>query len=553
MNNCIANAIRNLCKRVHGCKRKTISQSNIREAIFNQICYTLPNLYDKSVFRTTSYERLGKLYFDHIHSSVDCANDDIIQEVIRMMSPSTSQFSQQRDYWIALTNLVHLKELPCNVYVKLEKEYSAVYRTKYQNVKNKLNAKLCLLNSEISRLERERESIKNKICSNRSITYDITSDEDRYRRICSDHNRISTRKAQLLFLSETIFKKLDDFRKIDDSDAQVDVWLRKKSINIAILGGDVETLFLPYISFLSILESDIDNERFILNQVKILALVDIYREKQHKALCIADPIVRQNTINECIAKMQTIPNSDDLSVAYAMGRNDYLEKLDCLISKFDVTGRIIDDINNSITLRTRKSLLNDVLSLYINGSYTLFNCIAPMQIEGLFADFLYAASTFNRFTDMDLFERDVLNVKLEKLALCSEVDIELVEYFGFYFTNIVRNRAAHGRYTKPSDAQDDEILAKELLLDMKCITRQIRRKAEVEKMLRYVQEYSNMSGITSSKAIYGALYGDLTGQRIHLSYDSLEQHNPIQFLYWIINPYYEKYSKLCRSAMRLGK
>ena len=120
---------------------------------------------------------------------------------------------------------------------------------------------------------------------------------------------------------------------------------------------------------------------------------------------------------------------------------------------------------------------------------------------------------------------------------------EVVEYFEFYFTNLVRNRAAHGRYIKSNDVQDDEILAKELLLDMKCLTHQISRKAEVEKMLRCIRgylDYCSVLGASSLDAIYGALYGDFTGHRMHLSYDSLDQYNPIQFLYWIINPYYEK-------------
>ena len=136
-----------------------------------------------------------------------------------------------------------------------------------------------------------------------------------------------------------------------------------------------------------------------------------------------------------------------------------------------------------------------------------------------------------------------MNVKLEKLTECSEVDLEVVEYFEYYFTNLVRNRVAHGRYIKASNAQDDEVLAKELLLDIKCLTHQIRRKAEIERMLRCIQgylDYCNILGTSSSDVIYGALYGDFTGRRTHLSYDSLEQYNPIQFLYWIINPYYEK-------------
>lgn len=539
----ILDVIRKFHKQFFQRKHSTITNGDVREAIFNQICYELPTLYDKRIFKVTSFERLGKLYYEYIQASVDCATDDIIREVIRAMSASESEFAQQRDYWLALTDLAHIEALPRDVYLKVKKEYNTAYRLSYQNAKKKYKAKLDSLTSEISRLENEREGIKKKLQKNRAVIYDITLDEDRYRTVCSEHYKVSTRKEQLEFLYSAICERLDKFCKIDDSEEQIDIWLRKKSLEISVLDTDVETLFLPYISFLSILESDIDDDRFVLNQVKILALVDIYREKQHEAIYITDESARQNMINEYSAAMASIPNSDALSAAHKTSRNDYLGKLNHLINEFDVMSLIKDDINNSVTLRTRASLLHDILKLYIDGNYTLFNCTAPIQIEGMFADFLYAANTFKRFTDMDLFERDVLNIKLKKLADCSEVDLEVVEYFEFYFTNLVRNRAAHGRYIKASNAQDDEILAKELLLDMKCLTHQIRRKAEVERMLRCIQGYldcCNMPGTSLPDAIYGALYGDFTGRRMHLSYDSLEQYNPIQFLYWIINPYYEK-------------
>ena len=544
---CILDVIQSLHKQLFKQKPRAISSGNVSEAILDQICYVLPTLHEKNIFRATSFEHLGKLYFDNIHTSVDGATDDNIQEVIRKISASDSEFAQQRDYWLALVDLAHIKALPRDVYAKVKKEYNAVYWPKYQNVKKKYKEKLDLLTSEISRLENEREGIKKKIQNYRAVTYDITLDEDRYRTICSEHYKASTRKEQLAFLYSAICDKLDEFCRIDDSDEQVDIWLRKKSIEIAVLDANAKTIFLPYISFLAILESDIDDDRFIQNQVKLLALVDIYREKQHEAIYITDGSARQNLINEYAAAMASIPNADVLSAAYKKGSNDYLRKLDYLIDEFDVLSLINDDIDKSYTLRTRSSLLHDTLNLYIDGNYTLFNCTAPIQIEGMFADFLYAANTFKRCTYMDLFERDVLNKKLEKLAECSEVDLEVVEYFEFYFTNLVRNRAAHGRYIKASNAQDDEILAKELLLDMKCLTHQIRRKAEVEKMLRCIQgylNYCNVLGSSALDAIYGALYGDFTGCRMHLSYDSLDQYNPIQFLYWIINPYYEKISQI---------
>jgi len=539
----ILEASRNLHKRLFERKGRAILRDDVSEAVFNHICYVLPTLHDKSIFRATSFEHLGKLYFNNILASVEGATEDIIQEVIRRMSASDFTFLQLHDYWLALTKLVRMNKLPGEVYKKLKKEYDAAYLTKYQNVKQKYEIKIRSLSSEIAQLEKERREIKNRVQQNRSVTYDIALDEERYREVCSEHYRANTRKEQLTFVFDVICDKLDTFSKIDQTEEQLDTWLRKKTVEIVILDTEVKTLLLPYISFLSILESDIDNDRFILNQVKRLALVDIYREKLHKAIYVSDESTRQGIINEHVAAMASIPSAEDIFEAYKSGSNDYLEMLNRLINEFDVLGLIQEDINSSVTLRTRADLLRDVLNLYISGNYTLFNCTAPIQIEGMFADFLYAASTFNRFTDMDLFESDVLDVKLKKLVKYCDVDLEVAGYFEYYFTNLVRNRTAHGRYIKASDVQDDEILAKELLLDMKCLTHQIRRKAEIEKMLRCVKgylDYCNILGTSSPDSIYGALYRDFIGRRIHLSYDSLDQYSSIQFLYWIINPYYER-------------
>lgn len=539
----ILGVIRNLHKRLFERRSEALLRDNVSEAVFNHICYVLPTLYDKSIFRATSFERLGKFYFDNIHSSVRGATEDIIQEVIRKMMAPDSKFLQQHDYWLALTKLVCMKKLPGEVYKELKREYDTAYLTKYQNVKQKYETKIHSLSSEITQLEDERRKIKNRVQQNRSVTHDITLDEERYREVCSEHYRARTRKEQLTFVFDVICDKLNTFCKIDQTAEQLDTWLRKQSVEIVMLDTEVKRVLLPYISFLSILENDIDNDRFILNQVKRLALVDIYREKQHKAIYISDEGTRQGIIHEHAVAMASIPSAEDIFEAYKRGSNDYLEMLNRLINEYDVLGLIQEDINSSVTLRTRADLLRDVLNLYISGNYTLFNCTAPIQIEGMFADFLYAASTFNRFTDMDLFESDVLDVKLKKLVEYCDVDLEVVEYFEYYFTNLVRNRAAHGRYMKASDVQNDEILAKELLLDMKCLTHQIRRKAEIEKMLRCVKgylDYCNILGTSSPDLIYGALYRDFIGRRIHLSYDSLDQYSPIQFLYWIINPYYEK-------------
>lgn len=534
--------IQRLYRRLFERKSRILMSTDVPEVIFNHICYVLPDLHDESIFRATSFEDLGKLYFDNICTCVDGATDNLIQEVIqRMVAPE--KCTLQRDFWLALPPLVHIKKLPIEVFKQLEHKYNTVYKAGYLDVKRKYSAKISSLNSDIARLENERDEIKKKVQQNRSITYDISYDEERYRTVCYEHYQASTRKEQLTFAFISVCNKLDAFCRIDVSESQVNSWLRKKSIELATYGADVDATFLPFISFLSILEKDIDDDRFVLNQVKRLALVDIFRERQHRAIYIRDEQKRKSMIKEYAMAMAAIPSTVDLRDAYIKGSNDYLGILDHLISEFEVLKLINDDIDNSISLQARADLLRDVLSLYVDGNYALFNCTVPIQIEGMFADFLYAATTFNRFTELDLFERDVMNEKVDKLAHYSEIDLEVVEYFGYYFTNLIRNRAAHGRYKKSSDAKDDEILAKELLLDMKCLTHQVRRKAENEKMFRcitrYIQ-YCSMIDTSSQDSIYGALYQDFIGERLHISFDSLDQYRPLQFLYWIINPYYEK-------------
>ena len=141
---CILDVIQSLHKQLFKQKPRAISSGNVSEAIFDQICYVLPTLHEKNIFRATSFEHLGKLYFDNIHTSVDGATDDNIQEVIRKISASDSEFAQQRDYWLALVDLAHIKALPRDVYAKVKKEYNAVYWPKYQNVKKKYNANASL-------------------------------------------------------------------------------------------------------------------------------------------------------------------------------------------------------------------------------------------------------------------------------------------------------------------------------------------------------------------------------------------------------------------------
>lgn len=186
------------------------------------------------------------------------------------------------------------------------------------------------------------------------------------------------------------------------------------------------------------------------------------------------------------------------------------------------------------------------LELYKRGEYEVFNNILPIQIEGMFADFLQDTTIFLRFSKMDTFYNAVLKEKIRHLQeVKSDIYPEAVEYFMYYFNNMIRNKIAHGRYKGNSEEQIQvEIFAKELILDMGMLVHMLTRKSETERMYRfihgYTKYYERVTRSTDGEQCFGALFNDMIGDKIIAGYDALERYGPIQVAYWLVNPYYEK-------------
>lgn len=162
----------------------------------------------------------------------------------------------------------------------------------------------------------------------------------------------------------------------------------------------------------------------------------------------------------------------------------------------------------------------------------------------MFADFLKDTTIFRRFTRLELYAGAVLREKIKYLQdVNSDIYPEAVEYFMFYFNNIIRNKVAHGNYKSIfKDSTQAEIFAIEVILDMNMIVYMLSRKSETEKMYRFISGYQNYykKVIKSEHPCFGALLNDLMGDKIISNYDSIEKYRPIQVAYWIVNPYYEE-------------
>lgn len=224
----------------------------------------------------------------------------------------------------------------------------------------------------------------------------------------------------------------------------------------------------------------------------------------------------------------------------------YNATLEKLIVDYKLLEDLKEKLVSSVCLRERKSVLLKAIELYEQGEYEIFNNILPIQIEGMFADYLQDTTTFLRFSKMELYLNAVLKEKIQHLQeVKSDIYPEAVEYFMYYFNNIIRNKIAHGGYKGNQGEQiQDEIFAKELILDMGMLVHMLSRKSETEKMYRFVHGYKEYyeQVIRSSEEhqCFGALFNDMIGKKTIASYDTIERYRPIQVAYWLVNPYYEK-------------
>ena len=226
---------------------------------------------------------------------------------------------------------------------------------------------------------------------------------------------------------------------------------------------------------------------------------------------------------------------DDLYTA--IQKNKKTEKISEFIAQKNILSEVESYIDSLICLRDRKTILKDLFDLYKSNKFDIFINLCPIQIEGIFNDLQYDVELLHRFQNLTLDPMQDLKHKIKSIE--DSIPYEYVLYFGHYFNNLQRNIVAHGRWLLNRNAIK---VANELLLDLHSLLYMVSRCSCLERMYRFINNYvDNNSRITGN--CYGALYYDLTGERIHGDYDYIGHIEPKQVLLWIFNPFYEKLYK----------
>ena len=517
-------------------------RQNICDNIFTYISKELYGWMDNRIFETETMEDLGQLYYNHVLDEVENADTELLNAVIRTIKPRNVASTEQKDYYIALCKILYIEKLPSEVWRDVQREYEDIFIHKFGIVMQKYQAKIDRIDAELYQTKIAVDAIKNATPSH-SFMRDISTDEQKLYELCLKCNSLRTQKEMLAFVINYATSKLSNFCDMQDAQS-IEVAKKQEVLNLSkenAYGADLS--FSSYRDYVKVAEDNLDRPYVLFFKVKIYVIIE-NAQKQYYLSCNtkSDDVA----IDEYKNYIQHIPKIDDLHSYKSNNPVRYNTALEQLISDYKLLDELINKLESSVCLRERKSVLLKAVELYKQGEYEIFNNILPVQIEGMFADYLYDTTTFLRFTKMDIYSNAVLKDKIRYLQeIKSDIYPEAVEYFMYYFNNMIRNKIAHGRYKGNLEEQiQDEIFSKELILDMGMLVHMLSRKSETEKMYRFVhgykKYYERVIHSTEEHQCFGALFNDMIGKKIITDYDTMERYRPIQVAYWLVNPYYEK-------------
>lgn len=510
----------------------------ICDHIFEIIQTDISDYVDDDVFKASSFIGLGKVYYKYIIQQADGANMELINEVVQCLNGNI-KCNNQSDFYEALVKIIGIRILPSQSIAEIKQLYDEIFVNMLCAVNVKYDAEMARLETMASQIMQRVSSLENRNPI-RSFSQDMTAEEQELYQLSKDGEIIRSRKEMLKFAKEYIDSIIAQFGNIDDATSV------ESSIKSLAMKNSYEehedfrkAALTWYKNCFEIFEDDIVREYALFYKIKRAVIVekgyDLFNSYRNQSVEEAKSAVEKY--------LGLLPSIDEMHCAKENAPADYSTILKKLISDYDVVADLTTVIDDSVCLRKRSTILKKVIRLYQDGEYDLFNNIVPVQIEGMFADYLRDTTAFLRFEKQDIYGSAVLRDKIDYINGTEfELYPEATEYFKFYFNNMIRNRVAHGRYYSNASLPDeDEAFASELLLDLDYLANMFTQKSELDRMHEFVSRYLTLFRKFSSKdeAIYRSLYNDLTGNKLVASHGSISRFRPIQVVYWLLNPYYE--------------
>ncbi|MCE3204111.1 hypothetical protein [Paenibacillus sonchi] len=515
---------------------------HICEDIHHYMIDILSNCIDPDIFSCSTLEDLGELYFQKILAAISESTEDHIKALIRTLVHKNMTLECEDDFYKNICHIMWIRSLPKTQYLTIKTIFNDTFGVKYPLVLSLAQTERTKLVARIEEINASENFIRQAVSAAKSLTYDLETDENKLYELDIARKLLETQIEMYDWQCEYLTAQLSDFCDFNNPCA-VDEKLKFEALRFSKeVDFQIDTLFSPFEDNLSITEDIFKRPHTVFYKVKFYAIwakaYALYRQDSF----IAETV--DIAIEQYKSDLLSIPSFDDLHDLKKSNPSEYLISLQSCIQTYDILGMVERNIDAGICLRNRKKILKKALKLYANREFELFDNIAPIQIEGMFSDFLKDTTIFNRFSNPQIYPTAVLREKIHVLQQCSNsLYPEAIQYFKFYFNNMVRNKIAHGSYQSIyGNSEEAEIFACETLLDLNFMVYMLSRESESERMYRFLHDYKARYAklIKGENPHFGALFNDLSGEKLVIEYDHIQKYRPIQVAYWLVNPYYEK-------------
>ncbi len=511
--------------------------SKRKERIYEEmIKYIICELYkctDKKLFSCQTFELLGKTYIKIVLKTVKGISRKMVFGFIDSYAKKHGETlnSKNSKYVYLCQKIIGVNRLPKDTYEMVLTKYNELFQVKYE----KLKRKIALVIAETEQKQKIVGADVAKIESKKfGILYDISSDEKQLLQYYRDNNSLRTQKDILEKVKIDLEEKFKTYCDIENESE-----VARKNRNIAIQystsvfeSEDINNSFLPYEAYLEACEN------YLISYDKQRANIKVYPffELARKEMLKSHKLNKENNDEQYTQEVKELTQyRDELYIAIHESQNS--EKTCEFIVQKNILSEVERYVDSLICLRKRKKLLKELLDLYKAERFDIFVNLCTVQIEGVFNDLQYDLELFQRFQSISLDPTQDLKHKIKSIE--DSIPYECVLYFGHCFNNLQRNIVAHGRWLLDKDTVK---IANELLLDLHSLLYMVFRCSHLERMYRFIHNYVDINSKITGNC-YGALYYDLTGERIHGDYDYIGHIEPKQVLLWIFNPFYERFYK----------
>ena len=522
--------------------------NNIKNEVFDQV--------EIGLFKKNNNVKKGKLLFKKINKKIENSNDNLIKITLKKMRKydfnSRKIPHTKEEYYEEIYNCFDLTGNLVDRYVLVNEKFGEILK-KYDILKKKIEELIDKVKEELNELKKSRYNRK-------GILEDIEV-------VKLKENYIKRRKLEVLFKNQEniesgllIFymKELETFFKNFSSNEKIDKELKELSLfsqNQIDYRISYYNQIIRKFEFL-LAEIPISTLNKIYYNIKFIPYYDNIQNIGRRNLKLSDEEYNNTIIEKINLKIENHPLNPINLEKYNKNEKDYLN----ILRKNSSTAiaNIKHNISNSICLSKRKKIIEKIINGIENKDYEVVINILPIQIEGLFKDFLEYSLMYEYCQDIEVYNK-IMNIDLvQKIDFGIKKNLNMffdtIAYFKYYFNSLIRNNVAHGNYDFLVDNVKDiksEIFALELLYDLNSIIHTISETNEIDTAQKYIEE--TFDRIKKSEKYNGSneinmdcLINDLNGTRERFNLSKFKSglfvsYEATRILYWIFNPLYEKY------------